>query len=57
MRSWDRAQIPKPFSTMTIAIGEPMTIAGTEDQVVTAGRQALEDRLRTLEQRAISMLR
>jgi lysophospholipid acyltransferase (LPLAT)-like uncharacterized protein len=56
LSSWDRAQIPKPFSTIAIAIGEPMIVGGTDEDVVAGARAALEERLRTLENRAASLL-
>jgi lysophospholipid acyltransferase (LPLAT)-like uncharacterized protein len=52
LRSWDRTQIPKPFSTVALAIGQPLNVAGTAEPVVEAARLALEERLRGLEQRA-----
>jgi len=55
--SWDRTQIPKPWSTVAIAIGEPFEIAADVDEAgIEAGRQDLESRLRTLEARAASMI-
>ena len=56
LNSWDRTQIPKPFSTIAVAIGEPMDVSGTDSPAVEAARAALEDRLRTLERRAAGML-
>ncbi|HQX83099.1 MAG TPA: lysophospholipid acyltransferase family protein [Vicinamibacterales bacterium] len=49
-RSWDRHQIPKPGATLSVAIGEPMYVDGTDDEVVEAARVDLELRLRALEQ-------
>jgi lysophospholipid acyltransferase (LPLAT)-like uncharacterized protein len=55
--SWDRTQIPKPFATVAIAIGEPLYVATDADEAgIEAGRQELERRLRLLEQRAESLL-
>jgi lysophospholipid acyltransferase (LPLAT)-like uncharacterized protein len=56
--SWDQTQIPKPFTTVAVAIGDPFDVAGdaTEQQLETA-RQDLERRLRTLEDRAAAMIR
>jgi len=50
LRSWDRAQIPKPFSTVALVVGEPMEIASdaTDDQVEQA-RRTLEVTLGALE--------
>jgi len=56
-RSWDRTQIPKPFSRVTIAIGEPMPIASTEPAAIARGRVDLEAALARLEQHARAMLR
>jgi lysophospholipid acyltransferase (LPLAT)-like uncharacterized protein len=56
MKSWDRTQIPKPFATVAIAIGEPQTVAGTTEPAVESARVALEDKLHQLETRAHAML-
>jgi lysophospholipid acyltransferase (LPLAT)-like uncharacterized protein len=57
MRSWDRTQIPKPFSTVALVVGEPMTVArDASDEQLEAARGELEARLRTLEARAIALL-
>jgi lysophospholipid acyltransferase (LPLAT)-like uncharacterized protein len=56
--SWDRTQIPKPFTTVAVAIGEPLeVIRDATDQQLETSRQALEERLRSLEARAASMIR
>jgi len=55
--SWDRTQVPKPWATIAIAIGEPMAIAADADaRAIEDGRRALEERLRALEQRATALL-
>jgi lysophospholipid acyltransferase (LPLAT)-like uncharacterized protein len=55
--SWDRTQIPKPFSTVALAIGEPLQVArGATDAEVEAARAELESRLKALEVRARAML-
>ena len=56
-QSWDRTQIPKPFSTMAITIGEPIPIASTKPAAIARGRADLEAALVRLEQRALAMLR
>ena len=57
-KSWDRTQIPKPWSTVALAIGEPLEIARSDDeQTIETGRLALEARLRALEERACHLLR
>jgi len=45
LNSWDRTQIPKPFATTAIAIGEPLDVRPD------AGPGRLEEASRTLEQR------
>jgi len=54
LRSWDRTQIPKPFSTVALVIGEPIAVPaeGTDAQLEGA-RLHLEARLRELESRAL----
>ena len=56
--SWDHTQIPKPFTTVAVAIGEPLEVAGdATDQQLETARQDLERRLRRLEDRAAAMIR
>jgi lysophospholipid acyltransferase (LPLAT)-like uncharacterized protein len=55
--SWDRTQVPKPFSTVAIAIGEPMQVEDTDPARLEAARVRLEAVLAELEQRALAMLR
>jgi lysophospholipid acyltransferase (LPLAT)-like uncharacterized protein len=52
MKSWDRTQIPKPFSTVALVVGEPYYVTGD----VEAARVELERRLGGLEERARSLL-
>ena len=56
MKSWDRTQIPRPFSAVAIAIGDPVYVTGTDEAVIEAARVALETTLRRLEDRARAML-
>jgi lysophospholipid acyltransferase (LPLAT)-like uncharacterized protein len=56
--SWDRAQIPQPFSTVSIVIGEPFYVAPDADQAaLEAARLRLEQSLKALEPRARELLR
>jgi lysophospholipid acyltransferase (LPLAT)-like uncharacterized protein len=56
--SWDRTQVPKPWSDVAIAIGEPMEVApGADDEAIESARRELETRLRELESRAHDLLR
>src|SRR5262249_35107673 len=53
VNSWDKTQIPKPFSTVSIAMGEPFNVApNATDTEVDLARRALEERLNALETRA-----
>jgi lysophospholipid acyltransferase (LPLAT)-like uncharacterized protein len=56
--SWDRTQIPKPFTTVSIAMGEPFEVATDADQAaMEAARAMLEHRLQALEERALELIR
>ena len=56
MKSWDRTQIPKPFSTVTLVIGEPLEVpAAATSEGLEAARVELEARLGRAEQRAVEM--
>jgi lysophospholipid acyltransferase (LPLAT)-like uncharacterized protein len=58
VRSWDRTQIPKPFSTVSLVVGEPMEVAkASSDDALEDVRVELERRLAALEQRAREMVR
>jgi len=55
--SWDRTQIPKPFSTIALVVGEPLDVpADTTDEQLESARRELERRLGALETRALAML-
>ncbi len=56
-RSWDRTQIPKPFSTVALVVGEPLEVSkhAPDDQLEPARRE-LERRLTELENRALALL-
>ncbi len=56
--SWDRTQIPKPFATVALAVGEPISVpADADDEAIEAARVLLEQRLAALEARALAILR
>jgi len=58
LRSWDRTQIPKPFSTVALVVGEPMDVPqDASDEALERARLELEARLRVLEERAADLLR
>jgi lysophospholipid acyltransferase (LPLAT)-like uncharacterized protein len=53
LRSWDRTQIPKPFSTVSLVIGAPIEVPGSasDNDLVQSGK-VLEVELEALESRA-----
>jgi len=55
--SWDRTQIPKPFATVALAIGEPVEVPPhTSDDGLEQARRDVEARLKGLERRALDLL-
>jgi lysophospholipid acyltransferase (LPLAT)-like uncharacterized protein len=57
VNSWDRTQIPKPFSTVAIAMGEPFSVSpDVDDEAIERARKTLEERLLALEERARQIL-
>jgi lysophospholipid acyltransferase (LPLAT)-like uncharacterized protein len=53
LNSWDRTQIPRPFSTVSIVVGEPFYVPpDADDEKIEAARQLLDERLKALEPRA-----
>jgi lysophospholipid acyltransferase (LPLAT)-like uncharacterized protein len=56
MKSWDRGQIPKPFSKCAIVIGAPILVSGTAEQAVETGNRELAASLDQLERRARGMV-
>jgi lysophospholipid acyltransferase (LPLAT)-like uncharacterized protein len=55
--SWDRTQVPKPWSTVAIAIGDPIDVPpGTDAAAMEQARLVLEARLKLLEARALAMI-
>lgn len=56
-RSWDETQVPRPFSTVAVAIGRPIVVPlGAEADVLEARRIELEGTLYELAARAVEML-
>lgn len=56
VKSWDRTQIPKPFSTVALAIGEPIAVEGTDGATLDRKVAEVAAALEQLEQRARDML-
>ena len=58
LRSWDRTQIPKPFTNVALVVGEPIPVgADATAAVLESSRVILEQRLADLERRATEMVR
>ena len=58
LESWDRTQIPKPWTTVAVAIGEPFDVAADADEAgIESARVMLETRLGELEKRALELIR
>jgi lysophospholipid acyltransferase (LPLAT)-like uncharacterized protein len=56
-RSWDRTQVPKPFSTVALVVGQPMEVEkGASDEALERARVEVERALGVLESRALEML-
>jgi lysophospholipid acyltransferase (LPLAT)-like uncharacterized protein len=56
-RSWDRTQVPKPWSRVAIAIGEPLYVPGEADEAaIEVNRAELQRRLGALQARTLEML-
>ena len=56
LKSWDRTQIPKPYATVALAMGEPFYVAPDADAAaIEAARLTLQERLTALEARARAM--
>jgi lysophospholipid acyltransferase (LPLAT)-like uncharacterized protein len=56
--SWDRTQVPKPFTTVALAIGEPLYVTpGASAEQLEASREQVQQRLIALEDRARTLLR
>jgi hypothetical protein len=57
LRSWDRTQVPKPFSPVAVAIGRPLGVgADATDADIEIARRDLERALAMLRDQALAML-
>jgi lysophospholipid acyltransferase (LPLAT)-like uncharacterized protein len=57
-RSWDRTQVPRPFSTVAVAIGAPIEVPKDADaDTIEKKRLELEHALYALERRAQHLLK
>ncbi len=56
-KSWDKAQIPKPFSTVAVLLGEPIEVPGKGgEERIERARTEVERALESLEARARRVL-
>jgi hypothetical protein len=57
MRSWDQTQIPRPFTTVALVIGEPFVVPrDADDDLLEKYRLRLEHELRAAERRCLELL-
>jgi lysophospholipid acyltransferase (LPLAT)-like uncharacterized protein len=57
LKSWDRTQVPKPFATIALVVGEPFSVvADADDAAIEEARRELERRLSGLELRARALI-
>jgi len=57
LKSWDRTQIPKPFTTIALVFGEPFTVPRDADEAaLEAYRLRLEQELASAERRCLQLL-
>jgi hypothetical protein len=57
LRSWDRTQIPKPFSTVALVVGAPLDVPeGPSAPDLESARAEVQRRLTALETRALTLL-
>jgi lysophospholipid acyltransferase (LPLAT)-like uncharacterized protein len=57
LNSWDRTQVPKPFSTVAVAVGMPIDVRSDVDAAgIEQKRREVEEALHALETRAAELL-
>jgi lysophospholipid acyltransferase (LPLAT)-like uncharacterized protein len=56
MRSWDRTQVPKPFSAVSLVVGEPLFVRDTTEQAIEEAQVALDHSLKQSEAAAGRLL-
>ena len=57
LNSWDRTQIPRPFSTVALVVGSPIEVPADADEAgIEAKRLEVEAALRLLETRTAALL-
>jgi lysophospholipid acyltransferase (LPLAT)-like uncharacterized protein len=56
LNSWDRTQIPKPFSTVALVMGEPMCVESVDASTLEQNQASLAATLSALEARALDLI-
>src|SRR5438128_10109525 len=57
LKTWDRTQVPKPYATVALVVGEPFDVPPeADDSAIEAARRTLEMRLHVLESRATALI-
>jgi lysophospholipid acyltransferase (LPLAT)-like uncharacterized protein len=56
LNSWDRTQIPKPFSTVALVIGEPIHVESVDSSILEQKQTAVASALAQLEARGLSLI-
>jgi lysophospholipid acyltransferase (LPLAT)-like uncharacterized protein len=56
MRSWDRTQVPKPFSAVSLVVGEPLFVRDTTEQAIDEAQVVLDHSLKQSEAAAGRLL-
>jgi lysophospholipid acyltransferase (LPLAT)-like uncharacterized protein len=56
LNSWDRTQIPKPFSTVALVIGEPIHVESVDSSILEQKQTAVASALAQLEARGLSVV-
>ena len=57
LKSWDRTQIPRPFTTVSLVVGAPIYVSSdADDAAIESKRAEVEAALRALERKAMALL-
>jgi lysophospholipid acyltransferase (LPLAT)-like uncharacterized protein len=56
LKSWDRTQIPKPFSRVALVIGAPIRVPDASEEAIAAGLREVAESLTLLEGRAATLI-
>ena len=55
-RSWDRAQVPKPFARAAIVVGQPIPAPPASEERIETARLELEQALHGAARRALELI-